>query len=76
MNYLAYFGNVIGRGPFFKVGETDHFANINGVLVGETASRKGTAADRVTVVFRSIDLDWVQRKTGGLSRGAFDYTVR
>src|SRR5436190_20440033 len=42
VNYLAYFGNVIGRVPFFRVGETDHYTNIYGVLVGETASRKGT----------------------------------
>ena len=69
VNYLAYFGNVIGRVPFFRVGETDHYTNIYGVLVGETASRKGTAADRVTAIFRLIDLDWVQRKTGGMSSG-------
>ena len=69
VNYLAYFGNVIGRVPFFKVGETDHYTNIYGVLVGETASRKGTAGDRVTAIFRLIDLDWVQRKTGGMSSG-------
>ena len=69
VNYLAYFGNVIGRVPFFRVGETDHYTNIYGVLVGETASRKGTAADRVTAIFRPIDLDWVQRKTGGMSSG-------
>ena len=25
VNYLAYFGNVIGRVPFFRVGETDHY---------------------------------------------------
>jgi hypothetical protein len=69
VNYLAYFGNVIGRVPFFRVGETDHYTNIYGVLVGETASRKGTAADRVTAIFRLIDFDWVQRKTGGMSSG-------
>ena len=69
VNYLAYFGNVIGRVPFFRVGETDHYTNIYGVLVGETASRKGTAGDRVTAIFRLIDLDWVQRKTGGMSSG-------
>ena len=69
VNYLAYFGNVIGRVPFFRVGETDHYTNIYGVLVGETASRKGTAGDRVTAIFRPIDLDWVQRKTGGMSSG-------
>jgi len=69
VNYHAYFGNIIGRGPFFKVGETDHFTNLNGVLVGETSSRKGTAADRVTAIFRLIDLEWVQRKTGGMSSG-------
>jgi hypothetical protein len=69
VNYLAYFGNVVGRVPFFKVGETAHFTNIYGVLVGETSSRKGTSADRVTAIYRSIDLDWVQRKTGGMSTG-------
>jgi hypothetical protein len=40
VNYLAYFGNVIGRVPFFRVGETDHYTNIYGVLVGETAGMR------------------------------------
>lgn len=71
LQYLASFGNVVGRGPYYPVEASRHFANLFAVLVGETAkSRKGTAADRIRQIFEIIDPDWAQRRTpGGISSG-------
>ncbi len=34
VQYLASFGNVIGRGPYFQVESDQHFGNIFAILVG------------------------------------------
>ncbi len=68
---LTYFGNVVGRGPFFMVEATKHHTNLFTVLVGETArGRKGTSEGRVRELFVTIDPFWVQNCIrSGLSSG-------
>ncbi len=66
------FGNVVGRGPHFRVEGDRHFTNMNATLVGATAKgRKGTSAGRVFALLSSIDNDWCRNRviSGGLSSG-------
>jgi hypothetical protein len=71
IQYLAFFGNAVGRGPHFRVEGDRHFAVLNVVLVGQTAkSRKGTSAGRVREIFKVADEEWEsQRIKSGLSSG-------
>lgn len=56
IQFLTYFGNIIGRSAFFQVEGNRHFTNLFCVLVGDTASgRKGTSFGRVKEVFHDID---------------------
>ncbi len=56
IQFLAYFGNIIGRSAFFQVEGNRHFTNLFCVLVGDTASgRKGTSFGRVKEVFDGLD---------------------
>src|SRR6516164_7390388 len=68
---LAYFGNMVGRNPHFRVEGDDHRANIYAVLVGDTSKgRKGTSAGRVRSVMRHADGKWVDEQIkNGLSSG-------
>jgi hypothetical protein len=68
---LVYFGNAIGRGPYFLVESSRHYTNMFAIIAGESSkSRKGTAADRVREVLEVADPDWAtHRITGGLSSG-------
>ena len=53
MQYLVYFGNAVGRGPYYLVESSKHFANLFVLLAGATAkARKGLSADRVRSIFR------------------------
>jgi hypothetical protein len=71
LQYLVSFGNAVGRHPYYLVEETQHFANLYSLLVGETSqSRKGTAADRIRPIFEIADPTWAhERITGGMSSG-------
>jgi hypothetical protein len=71
LQVLTYFGNVVGRNPYYAVGATKHHANLFSVLVGESArGRKGTAADCARQVFTTADPLWLEgRLKGGLSSG-------
>ncbi len=71
IQYLAFFGNAVGRGPHFRVEGDRHFTVLNAVLVGQTAkSRKGTSAGRVREIFKVADEEWEsQRIKSGLSSG-------
>ena len=56
IQFLAYFGNIIGRSAFYQVEGSRHFTNLFCVLVGDTASgRKGTSLGRVKEVFKDLD---------------------
>jgi Protein of unknown function (DUF3987) len=71
IQYLAFFGNAVGRGPHFRVEGDCHFTVLNAVLVGQTAkSRKGTSAGRVREIFKIADQEWESRRIkSGLSSG-------
>jgi hypothetical protein len=68
---LAYFGNIVGRNPHFRVEGDYHRANIYAVLVGDTSKgRKGTSAGRVRSVAEHVDGKWVDEQIkNGLSSG-------
>jgi hypothetical protein len=68
---LVFFGNLIGRNPYYLVEADRHRGNLYAVLVGATSkARKGTSAGRVRSVFEEIDDDWLKsRIKNGLSSG-------
>lgn len=77
--FLSGFGNIIGRGPHFRVENDTHYAKLNAVCVGETSKgRKGTSSGRVQAVFKVVDEGWVRDcVTDGLSSGeGLIWTVR
>jgi hypothetical protein len=56
IQFLTYFGNIIGRSAYYQVEADKHFTNLFAVLVGDTASgRKGTSFGRVKEIFRGED---------------------
>ncbi len=71
IQFLASFGNVIGRGPHWKVGGTSHHLNLFGNLVGSTSrARKGTSLDLVLDFFNRADPGWGEKcRRSGLSSG-------
>ena len=70
-NLLCAFGNVIGRGPFARVGTTEHHLKLFTGLVGETAKgRKGESWGPVKTLMEAVDPGWAsERVMGGLSSG-------
>ncbi len=72
VNYLAFFGNVIGNGPYYLVEGDRHRTNIFAVIVGKTSKgRKGTSSSRIRQIFRQVDELWAANcfHDGGLSSG-------
>lgn len=56
VQFLTYFGNIIGRSAYYQVEADKHFTNLFCVLVGDTASgRKGTSFGRVKEIFKGED---------------------
>ncbi len=56
IQFLIYFGNIIGRSAYFLVEDNRHYTNLFGVLVGDTANgRKGTSLGRVKGGYKGID---------------------
>jgi hypothetical protein len=59
---LAYAGNVIGRFPYYATEDDFQRCNINGVMVGPSATgRKGTSAGRVLAFFMRSAPEWVEK---------------
>ena len=78
-NILPAFGNVIGRGAYFKVGAGQHHLKLNVALVGETSkARKGTSWEQPRELMRDVDPYWEEERVmGGLSSGeGLIYAVR
>ena len=69
--FLTFFGNVVGRCPFFVAEADHHFTNIFSCLVGETAkSKKGSSLGHVQRVFQKVDEEWSKNcNHSGLSSG-------
>jgi len=68
---LTFFGNCANRTSHFRVEASQHAANVNVVLVGDTAvGRKGTSESHVRRLFNLIDPQWTgTRIQSGLSSG-------
>lgn len=67
---LTGFGNVIGRGAWFRVEADTHHLKLNVCQVGKTAkARKGTSWGHVKSILGQVDLIWLSRIKGGLSSG-------
>jgi hypothetical protein len=69
--FLAGIANLIGRGPHFNVGPTEHHLVLYIALVGTSSrARKTTALDVVFEILRGIDEIWEAHcQAGGLSSG-------
>ncbi len=69
--FLAAFGNIIGRSAHFIAEDTKHALKIFAVLVGATSkSRKGSSWARIRNVFAEIAPEWVTTRIfDGLSSG-------
>lgn len=70
IQFLVGFGNVIGRGTWWKVEAHKHHLNLFCTLVGETSkARKGTSHGQVKAIFKEIDPGWVDNFRDGLTSG-------
>ena len=71
VQFLAAFGNLIGRKPYYRAESDRHFTNLFAVIVGQTAKgRKGTSWGLVKAVLREVDETWAAtRISSGLSSG-------
>jgi DNA polymerase I-like protein with 3'-5' exonuclease and polymerase domains len=69
---IVYFGNVIGRGPYYQIEDDRHYTNLFCTLAGESAeARKGTSAGRIRALCTRVDSDWSINcvEYGGLASG-------
>lgn len=71
VQFLAAYGNAIGRGPHFRAEADLHYTNLYTVLVGPTSkARKGSSWGRVRDGFVRVDEEWTTtRIQEGLSSG-------
>lgn len=77
--FLAAFGNVIGRSAHFRAEADEHYANLFVNLVGKTSKgRKSSSWGHVKKRFAAVDSSWAEsRIPGGLSSGeGLIYAVR
>ena len=67
---LVSFGVAIGRYSYCKVGPAEHYGNLFGVIVGDTASGKGTSWSLAKTLLKIADPVLVDKRIkGGLSTG-------
>ena len=71
LDFLASFGNAVGRGPHMFADSARHTARLNIVLVGETSrARKGSSRANVRRIMEAADEDWAESCNGsGLASG-------
>jgi hypothetical protein len=71
MQFLACFGNVIGRVAYYQVESDRHHTNLFASLVGDSSkARKGTSMGRVLAILKIAEEFWCSdRIKGGLSSG-------
>ena len=63
IHVLVGLGNLVGRGPHFRVGGTTYHTNENAICVGKTSSaRKGTAKSDTFYLLCSVDPAWVENR--------------
>jgi hypothetical protein len=69
---IVYFGNAIGRGPYYQIEDDKHYTNLFCCLAGESAlARKGTSAGRIRALYTRVDPNWSINciEYGGLASG-------
>jgi hypothetical protein len=68
---LAAFGNVVGPGPYVRVGGTRHTPRLFVAVVGQTArARKGLGWSLVQALMSEVDPAWVRNRiVGGFGSG-------
>ena len=70
VQFLAEYGNVIGRHCSLRVESDTHYANLFLVLVGQTSkARKGTSERNVRTIIKSVSESWGRRVMSGLASG-------
>jgi hypothetical protein len=71
LQYLACFGNMVGRTAFIRIANANHYPNIFVMIAGRTArSRKGTSAQDVRAITERVDPDWTRNNIkSGVSSG-------
>jgi hypothetical protein len=71
VDFLVSIGNMIGRGPYFNVGETKHYTNEYVCRVGDSStSRKGTGRDAIDSILKVVDDSWfLNRVSKGFGSG-------
>ncbi len=71
VQFLAAFGNVVGRNSYYLVEATKHYTKLFIMLVGiSSKGRKGTSWDHIQSLFEGLELFWVKNRIGsGLSSG-------
>jgi hypothetical protein len=71
LQFIALFGNIVGRSAYFFVEGARHYANIFVLIVGVTSKgRKGTALNHCLNVFSRVDESYVERcLCSGMSSG-------
>jgi hypothetical protein len=58
LQLIVMLGNKIGRGPYFRVGQSQHATNLYALLAGNSSrSRKGTSENEVRALFASDPAD-------------------
>lgn len=63
-------GNMLGRTPTMRLAGTDHHPRLFALVIGPTASRKGTAQDVADAVLGIASPQWrTERRGSGLSSG-------
>ena len=79
LQFLAAFGNLVGRGPHCMVDATRHGLNLFVVLVGESSkARKGTSWNQIARLFAEVDRPWFDTRvtTARLTAAGLLYTLR
>jgi hypothetical protein len=71
INLHVFFGNAVGRGPYYAVEGTRHYPNLFALFSGPTSKgRKGTGDNRARQVFSVAEPGWcADRIKGCLSSG-------
>lgn len=71
IQFLAAYGNCIGRNAYYPVESTRHYLKIFPAIVGRTSKgRKGTSWNHIRTVFEQADAVWGKNCTGtGLASG-------
>jgi hypothetical protein len=63
LQFLAVFGNLVGRGPHCMVDATRHGLNLFVVLVGDSSkARKGTSWSQIARLFAEVDHHWLSTR--------------